>query len=47
MRPIIELRIANHRVEEIAQRTQRSRRSVERALQEFRARLSLLIREDV
>jgi RNA polymerase sigma-70 factor (ECF subfamily) len=47
MRPIIQLRIEGHRVEEIAQRTRRSRRSVERALQEFRARLRLLIREDV
>jgi RNA polymerase sigma-70 factor (ECF subfamily) len=47
MRAIVELRIDGHEVEEIAQRTQRSRRSVERALQEFRARLSPLIREDV
>jgi RNA polymerase sigma-70 factor (ECF subfamily) len=46
MRAIVELRIDGHQVEEIAQRTQRSRRSVERALQEFRARLSPLIGED-
>jgi RNA polymerase sigma factor (sigma-70 family) len=46
MRTIVELRVEGHEVEEIAQRTQRSRRSVERALHEFRARLSPLIRED-
>ena len=46
MRAIVELRIEGHEVEEIARRTQRSRRSVERALQEFRTRLSALIRED-
>ena len=46
MRSIVELRVEGHEVEEIARRTQRSRRSVERALQEFRARLSPLIRED-
>jgi RNA polymerase sigma-70 factor (ECF subfamily) len=46
MRAIVELRIEGHEVEEIARRTQRSRRSVERALQEFRTRLSPLIRED-
>jgi RNA polymerase sigma-70 factor (ECF subfamily) len=47
MRTIVELRIEGHAVEEIAQRTQRSRRSVERGLHEFRARLRPLIREDV
>ncbi|HEV3263089.1 MAG TPA: sigma-70 family RNA polymerase sigma factor [Gemmataceae bacterium] len=47
MRSIVESRIEGYEVEEIARRTQRSRRSVERALQEFRARLSPLIREDV
>jgi RNA polymerase sigma-70 factor (ECF subfamily) len=47
MRTIVELRVEGHEVEEIAQRTQRSRRSVERALHEFRARLSPLIREDI
>ena len=46
MRAIVELRIEGHEVEEIARRTARSRRSVERALQEFRTRLSPLIRED-
>jgi RNA polymerase sigma-70 factor (ECF subfamily) len=43
MRPIVELRIEGHEVAEIAAQTQRSRRSVERALQEFRDRLSDLI----
>jgi RNA polymerase sigma-70 factor (ECF subfamily) len=47
MRAIVELRVEGHDVEEIARRTQRSRRSVERALHEFRSRLSPLIREDV
>jgi len=47
MRAIVELRVEGHEVEEIARRTQRSRRSVERALHEFRSRLSPLIREDV
>jgi RNA polymerase sigma-70 factor (ECF subfamily) len=46
MRAIVELRVEGHEVDEIARRTRRSRRSVERALQEFRARLSPLIRED-
>jgi RNA polymerase sigma-70 factor (ECF subfamily) len=45
MRPIVELRIDGHEVDEIARRTQRSRRSVERALQEFRTKLSDLIHE--
>jgi RNA polymerase sigma factor (sigma-70 family) len=47
MRAIVELRVEGHEVDEIARQTQRSRRSVERALQEFRARLGPLIREDV
>jgi RNA polymerase sigma-70 factor (ECF subfamily) len=47
MRTIVELRIEGHDVEAIARRTQRSLRSVERALHEFRARLRPLIREDV
>jgi RNA polymerase sigma-70 factor (ECF subfamily) len=46
MRAIVELRIEGREVEEIVARTQRSRRSVERALQEFRARLSEVICED-
>jgi RNA polymerase sigma-70 factor (ECF subfamily) len=46
MRAIVELRIEGHEVEEIVRRTKRARRSVERALQEFRTRLSDLIRED-
>jgi RNA polymerase sigma-70 factor (ECF subfamily) len=46
MRAIVELRIEGREVEEIVARTQRSRRSVERALQEFRARLSAVICED-
>jgi RNA polymerase sigma-70 factor (ECF subfamily) len=45
MRPIVELRIEGHEVDEIARRTQRSRRSVERALQEFRNQLSGLLHE--
>lgn len=46
MRPIVRLRIEGNEVKEIASLTGRSRRSVERALQEFRTRLSDLIRED-
>jgi len=46
LRSIVELRIEGHLVEEIARRTKRSRRSVERALQDFRQRLSKLIGED-
>jgi RNA polymerase sigma-70 factor (ECF subfamily) len=46
LRVLVELRVEGHEVEEIARRAQRSRRSVERALQEFRTRLSALIRED-
>ena len=47
MRTIVELRIEGHGLEEIVRRTQRSLRSVERALHEFRAGLGPLIREDV
>jgi DNA-directed RNA polymerase specialized sigma24 family protein len=46
MRAIVELRIEGHEVEEIVRRTRRSRRSVERALREFRSRLSPLVREE-
>jgi RNA polymerase sigma-70 factor (ECF subfamily) len=46
MRAIVELRVEGHEVDAIASRTGRSRRSVERALQEFRTRLRDLIRED-
>lgn len=38
-RRMIELRIEGHEVAEIAQQVQRSKRSVERALQDFRTRL--------
>jgi RNA polymerase sigma-70 factor (ECF subfamily) len=47
MRTIVELRIEGHGMQEIVRRTQRSLRSVERALHEFRAGLGPLIREDV
>ena len=39
LRPIVALRIEGYEVQEIADRTGRSRRSVERALQDFRSRL--------
>ena len=45
-RKIIELRIEGHEVNEIATAVQRSKRSVERELQDFRNRLRLLIKED-
>jgi RNA polymerase sigma-70 factor, ECF subfamily len=45
-RQMIELRIEGHEVAEIAQKTGRSKRSVERVLQEFRNQLSSLIREE-
>jgi len=45
-RKIIELRIEGHEVNEIATAVQRSKRSVERELQEFRQRLQALIAED-
>jgi RNA polymerase sigma-70 factor, ECF subfamily len=44
-RPIVELRIEGHEVSEIAQQVQRSKRTVERVLQEFRLRLDSQIRE--
>jgi RNA polymerase sigma factor (sigma-70 family) len=45
-RSIVELRIEGFQVEEIAQKTGRSRRTVERALQDFRSQLGALLRED-
>jgi RNA polymerase sigma-70 factor (ECF subfamily) len=44
-RVIVELRIDGCQVEEIAHKTGRSRRTVERGLQEFRARLGAVLRE--
>ncbi|MDB5350334.1 MAG: sigma-70 family polymerase sigma factor [Planctomycetota bacterium] len=44
-RKMVELRIEGHEVAEIAEEVGRSKRSVERALQEFRARLGALIHE--
>jgi RNA polymerase sigma-70 factor (ECF subfamily) len=44
-RQIIELRIEEYDVAEIAQRTQRSKRTVERVLQQFRQRLSTILHE--
>jgi RNA polymerase sigma-70 factor (ECF subfamily) len=44
-RVIVELRIEGFQVEEIAQKTGRSRRTVERGLQEFRAQLGAILRE--
>lgn len=43
---IVELRIAGHEVAEIAATTKRSRRTVERVLQEFRQRLATLLKEE-
>jgi DNA-directed RNA polymerase specialized sigma24 family protein len=45
-RRMIELRIEGHEVAEITQKTQRSKRTVERVLQGFRNRLEALIQED-
>jgi RNA polymerase sigma-70 factor (ECF subfamily) len=45
-RPIIEQRIEGYEVAEIARNTRRSKRSVERILQEFRKRLRAVIHED-
>jgi RNA polymerase sigma-70 factor (ECF subfamily) len=45
-RPIVELRIEGHEVAEIAQRVRRSKRTVERVLQEFRQRLAAQIQGD-
>ncbi|QEH32713.1 RNA polymerase sigma factor SigX [Aquisphaera giovannonii] len=44
-RPIIELRIEGHEVAEISGRLRRSKRTVERVLQEFRRKLDSQIRE--
>jgi RNA polymerase sigma-70 factor (ECF subfamily) len=44
-RQMIELRIEGHEVAEIAERVQRSKRTVERVLQGFRDRLQTLIHE--
>jgi RNA polymerase sigma factor (sigma-70 family) len=44
-RPIVELRIEGHEVSEIARQVQRSKRTVERVLQEFRERLDAQFRE--
>src|SRR4051794_20549407 len=45
-RRMIELRIEGHEVNEIAEAVQRSKRSVERVLQDFRKRLDSLIRDE-
>ncbi len=45
-REIIRLRIEGHGVEEISASTKRSKRSVERALQQFRSRLGRLLFEE-
>jgi RNA polymerase sigma-70 factor (ECF subfamily) len=44
-RQIIELRIEEYDVAEIAQKTQRSKRTVERVLQQFRTRLAAILEE--
>ena len=45
-RRVIELRIEGNEVNEITELTQRSKRTVERVLQSFRARLEALVHED-
>ena len=45
-RRMIELRVEGHEVNDIAAAVQRSKRSVERVLQDFRQRLDALIQED-
>ena len=45
-RPIVELRIEGYEVAEIAGKVRRSKRTVERVLQEFRKNLDVHIRED-
>jgi RNA polymerase sigma-70 factor (ECF subfamily) len=45
-REMIRLRIEGHGVAEIADKTQRSKRSVERVLQQFRSRLGRLVLEE-
>ena len=44
-RKMVELRIEGHEVSDIATRTERSRRTVERVLQRFRDRLAKTIDE--
>jgi RNA polymerase sigma-70 factor (ECF subfamily) len=44
---IVELRIEGHEVQEIAKETNRSMRTVERTLQQFRSRLAKLIDDEV
>jgi DNA-directed RNA polymerase specialized sigma24 family protein len=39
-RDMVELRIEGHEISSISQRTARSKRTVERVLQQFRARLT-------
>jgi RNA polymerase sigma-70 factor (ECF subfamily) len=45
-RPIVERRIEGYEVAEIAEQVQRSKRTVERILQEFRQKLDAQVRED-
>jgi RNA polymerase sigma-70 factor (ECF subfamily) len=45
-RTMIELRIEGYEIREIAEKTGRAKRSIERALQDFRTKLSNLIHED-
>jgi RNA polymerase sigma factor (sigma-70 family) len=45
-RRMIEMRIEGHEVNEIAEAVQRSKRSVERELQDFRSRLRMLIEKE-
>jgi RNA polymerase sigma-70 factor (ECF subfamily) len=45
-RRIVELRINEHEVQEIARLTGRSKRTVERVLQQFRSRLDTILRGD-
>jgi RNA polymerase sigma-70 factor, ECF subfamily len=45
-RKMVELRIEGYEVAEIAQSVERSRRSVERVLQDFRKRLGALVRDE-
>lgn len=44
---IIELRVAGHEVQEIAERSGRSKRTVERILQEFRKKLGGLVNDTI
>jgi DNA-directed RNA polymerase specialized sigma24 family protein len=45
-RAIVLARIDGCQIDEIAEQTRRSRRTVERVLQEFRGRLSQVLEED-